>query len=87
MSSGKTKKRKRKSDSPDVELKKAWAIGLKLFKPIVKTGKQTVSPSKNIKRSLFGGKRKTKRRRRGKSRKIKNVEEKQKREENNNLNK
>ena len=71
MSSGKTKKRKRKRDSPDVELKKAWAIGLKLFKPIVKTGKQTVSLSKNIKRSFFGGKRKTKRRRRGKSRKIK----------------
>ena len=73
MSSAKTKKRKRKSDSPDVELKKAWAIGLKLFKPIGKTIKQTVSPSKNknIKRSLFGGKRKTKRRRRRKSRKIK----------------
>tara|TARA_B100001250_G_scaffold407155_1_gene427452 strand:+ start:725 stop:976 length:252 start_codon:yes stop_codon:yes gene_type:complete len=72
MSSAKTKKRKRKErESPDVELKKAWAIGLKLFKPIGKTIKQTVSPSKNIKRSLFGGKIKTKRRRRRKSRKIK----------------
>ena len=79
MSSAKTKKRKRKSDSPDGELKRAFVYGLKLFKPIGKTIKQTVSSSKNknIKRSLFGGKTKRRRRRR-RSRKIKKRRRKKK---------